>query len=295
MRPAERILLALSRPASTGDYAEALDPWTVENALGPLRRSFPDLDRWIRGKRVLDFGCGSGFQAAALAREGAAYVLGVDTNARVLDGARALARREGLGPHRLAFAAAVPEEGEGTFDAVISQNAMEHFGDPAAVLGAMRSALAPGGRLLVTFGPPWMAPSGSHMHFFTRVPWVNLLFSERTVMAVRARYRSDGARRYEEVESGLNRMTLRRFERVAARSGLRFVRRDYRCVKGLHFLARLPAARELFVNVVDAVLEAEPPAAGRDGAPAPRVGALGHEKPHPHFPPSSVTLPTATR
>lgn len=265
MRVGERILLALSRPPGAPDYADAVDAPTLDTALDNLRRRFPDLAARVRGRRVLDFGCGAGWQAAALAREGAALVVGVDTNERTLHGARALAARLGAGPDRLRFETTLPAEMRGTFHVVVSQNAMEHFPDPEAVLRAMRAALAPDGRLLVTFGPPWYAPSGSHMHFFTRVPWVNLLFPERTVMAVRARYRHDGARRYEEVESGLNRMSLRRFERVVARSGLRMEQRRYACVKGMDFLRHPPLLRELFVNNVSAVL-----------APAGRVEDARH-------------------
>jgi len=83
---------------------------------------------------------------------------------------------------------------------------------------------------------------------------VNLLFPEAAVLAVRARYRSDGARRYEEVESGLNRMTLRKFERLVEEAGLACAHRHYRCVKRVQLLGRLPALRELFVNEVHAVL-----------------------------------------
>lgn len=257
-----RVLSALSRAPGTGDYEAARDPWNGQNALDGLRRAFPDLSRMVAGKRVLDFGCGGGWQAAALARDGAAFVLGVDTSPRALASAEALRRRLGISRERLAFAAALPPQARGRFDVVVSQNAMEHFPDPVAVLREMRAALAPDGRMLVTFGPPWLAPSGSHMHFFTRVPWVNLIFSERTVMSVRARYRADGATRYEEVESGLNRMTLARFRRVTRRAGLRFARLELRCVRGLDFLAHVPLARELFVNVVDAVLVPEPPRPG---------------------------------
>jgi hypothetical protein len=38
----------------------------------------------------------------------------------------------------------------------------------------------------------------------------------------RSRFIQDGATRYAEVEGGLNRMTLRRFRRLVARSPLRF-------------------------------------------------------------------------
>lgn len=255
----ERILLSLSRPTDAPDLDVAAREPDVAHALDDLLRRFPDLRERVRGRRVLDFGCGAGRQAVALARAGAAFVLGVDSNPRTLASARALAAVEGIGTDRLAFAPDVPSALRGGFDLVLSKDSMEHFARPDAVLAEMRAALAPGGRLLVTFGPPWLAPSGSHMHFFTRVPWVHLLFPERTVMAVRARYRADGARRYEEVESGLNRMTVRRFERMAARAGLRMERRRYDCVKGIRILARPPLLRELFINNVAAVLApAEP-------------------------------------
>jgi hypothetical protein len=118
----------------------------------------------------------------------------------------------------------------------------------------MKSALKSDGKLLVTFGPPWYAPYGSHMQFFTRMPWVNILFSERTVMRVRARYRSDGAMRYRDVESGLNQMTVAKFEALVKRNGLLLEEGRYQCIKGLNGLGRIPFLRELFVNHISCVL-----------------------------------------
>lgn len=253
MKIGERILVAFSRPPHAPDLDDATREPPLDHALDDLLRRFPDLRERIRGRRVLDFGCGAGRQAVALAHAGAARVIGVESNPATLRSARALAESEGLGPDRVAFAASAGDV-DGGFDIVLSKDSMEHFADPEAVLAEMAGALAPGGRLLVTFGPPWLAPSGSHMHFFTRVPWVHLLFAEDTVMAVRARYRADGARRYEEVESGLNRMTVRRFERMAAAAGLRMETRRYDCVKGMDVLGKPPLLRELFINNVACVL-----------------------------------------
>jgi hypothetical protein len=73
-------------------------------------------------------------------------------------------------------------------------------------------------------------------------------------MSVRSRYRSDGARRYVDVESGLNQMSLAKFERVIADAGVQMTHRHYGCVKGLDFLGKLPVVRELFVNQVSCVL-----------------------------------------
>jgi len=250
------------------------EPSGLDNALDLLCRVFPGFEREIVGKRVLDFGCGSGLQACAMARRGASYVLGLDTNPKTLARARELASSEGL-DGMVEFAETLgdalrqaqdvlrqaqhdirqaQDERRGRFDLLISQNSMEHFSDPAAVLGQMKSALAPGGRLLITFGPPWLAPYGSHMQFFTPVPWVNLLFPESAVMKVRSRYIHDGAARYEEVEGGLNRMSVGKFERLIKQCGLEVANRRYECVKGIDLLARLPLAREMFVNHVSCVL-----------------------------------------
>ena len=157
----ERILGALSRPPEDPAVAAAED-LTVADALTDLLRLFPDLRERVAGRRVLDFGCGSGRQAVAFAAAGAAYVLGVDTNPGALAHARELARREG-GP--VEFASRIPETAQGTFDVVLSKDSMEHFADPAAELARMAAALRPGGALLVTFGPPWFAPAGSHMPY----------------------------------------------------------------------------------------------------------------------------------
>jgi len=142
----------------------------------------------------------------------------------------------------------------GKFDLVISQNAMEHYRDPAGSLCLMRQAVRPGGRILITFGPPWLAPYGSHMHFFTAVPWVNVLFRERTVMAVRRHFRNDGATRYDEVRKGLNKMTLRKFKELVITSGLRPVYWKLECAKGLNSVAKIPLLREFFVNRVTCLL-----------------------------------------
>lgn len=234
----ERIIGALSKEVPVTN-AEG----KIENPLALLRREYPDLDQIVAGRRVLDFGCGLGDQTEALASLGAS-VVGLDTHAPSLERARIL--HPGL-----TFVANLSELGE-PCDVVISQNAMEHFPDPAATLKDMISAVKPGGRLLITFGPPWYAPYGSHMQFFCRVPWLNVLFPESAVMRARSRYRSDGASRYEDVEQGLNRMSLAKFERLIA--GYNVERRHYSGVKRMDFLTAIPVIRELFTNHVTVII-----------------------------------------
>jgi ubiquinone/menaquinone biosynthesis C-methylase UbiE len=250
---AERILAALCKDPRAVGYLDTADGEAVarrelpSQPLSELEREFPDLHGLLYGKEVLDFGCGWGDQAGAIARRFHARVTGLDKHTGLLAAARARYGDSVRFVERL--------NGE-TFDVVITQDAMEHFDDPAAALTAMVQALRPGGRILMTFGPPWYAPYGTHMNFFCPIPWLQLWFSERTVMAVRSRYRNDGARRYQDVESGLNRMSLRKFERLIAASGLKTERLRYVGVKGLDFLTRLPLVRELATVVVTGVFRA---------------------------------------
>jgi len=249
----EKILLLCSRSPDQPDFAAKHDQWNETNALDLLRQEFPGFDGLIAGKAVLDFGCGRGWQSLAMARGGAKRVLGVDTNTTALQSARALVGSSGL-LDRLGFGEQLRAEDAGSFDVAISQNSFEHFPDPAQILRQLTGALRPGGRLLITFSPPWFAPYGSHATFFTKLPWVNLLFSERTVMRVRSRFRSDGAQRYGDVEGGLNQMSVARFERLMGTSGLEMEWKRYRCVKALNFLGEIPGMRELFVNAISCAL-----------------------------------------
>lgn len=251
VKVAESLLILLSRKPSEA----ARDEGSVDTSLDLLCEAFPGFEREIAGKDVLDFGCGAGLQSAAMALGGARCVLGLDTNPRTLDRARELAASLGL-RDKIELAERLQSRHKGAFDLVISQNSMEHFSDPVAALEEMKSALTPGGRILITFGPLWLSPYGSHMSFFTSVPWVNILFPEKAVMSVRSRHIDDGAMRYEDVEGGLNKMTVRKFERLVEQCDLKVTYRRYRCVKGLGFLGRLPLARELFINHVSCILQA---------------------------------------
>jgi SAM-dependent methyltransferase len=236
--------------ADSSEVAEDNDP---RSALRRVIGAYPELETRITNARVLDFGCGLGYQAVALAELGALSVLGVDMNPEWLSRARRLATERGVAD-RVRFVESLGPKEMQKFDVVISQNSMEHFPDPERALSEMIDALAPNGEIILTFEPPWYAPYGAHMHYFTKIPWVHLLFPERTIMAVRARYKNDGARRYEDVEGGLNRMSVHKFDRLLRSSGLSVVRRTNVPVKGQLLLSRIPGVRELFTNRLTAVL-----------------------------------------
>jgi ubiquinone/menaquinone biosynthesis C-methylase UbiE len=252
-RPMSRLgawlLGTLSRDPAGADLSGGTNTYTLDNALDFHRITIPEFVTGGLSGTVLDFGCGPGWQAVAMARGGAQRVVGVDINPTWIEQARALASRAGVSD-RTEFILGSSELEPGCADTVLSSNSFEHFGDPEAMLREMTRLVRPGGAVWITFAEPWYSPYGSHMSFFTKLPWVNVLFSEATVLRVRSRYRSDGATRYEDVESGLNRMTLARFERVIGRSGLQVEMLRYRAARNLPLVASVPGLRELFVSAV---------------------------------------------
>lgn len=254
LRPGERVLRALSRRHVPRQGAGLHQDIDLEGALCLFQEKVPHFQERVRGRAVVDFGCGRGVEAVALALAGAARVLGVDTDTVALEKARELAHSHGV-QDRITFVEQSRPQDEGGFDLVLSQNSMEHFPHPEDILALMRRLVRPQGEMVITFGPPWFAPYGSHMRFFTPVPWVNLLFSEQTVMRVRSRYRDDGARSYAEVRNGLNQMSVARFERLIASLGGQVVELRYDGVLGADKLCSLPLARELFTNHVTCILQ----------------------------------------
>ncbi len=254
MRLGEKLLLYLSKDPNGSDYDGTGEERNIDEVFSILCGLFPNFKERICGKEVIDFGCGSGRQSVAMAKNGAKRVLGIDSNLKSLDAASNYATGCGVADN-VAFIEKLDERHKRNFDVVLSHNSMEHFDRPYRMLDEMASVLKENGELLITFGPPWYAPYGSHMHFFTRVPWVNILFSEKTVMAVRSHFRNDGAKAYAEVESGLNKMTVSRFEKIIRRSSLDTVYKRYDCVKGVDILRSMPVVRELFINHITYILK----------------------------------------
>jgi SAM-dependent methyltransferase len=202
----------------------------------------------LKGKDVVDFGCGSGGETVEMARRGARHVTGVDILEPALESARQAARAAGVAD-RCDFT----RHPEGRADVVVSIDGFEHFADPRAVLQTMSRLLRPKGRVLLSFGPTWFHPLGGHL--FSVFPWAHLLFTEAALLRWRARFKHDGATRFGEVEGGLNQMTIRRFQKLVAASPLAFETFEAVPIRRLRALAT-PLTRELITSYVRCRLKA---------------------------------------
>lgn len=100
-----------------------------------------------REKRVLDVGCASGYLGEALKQRGCT-VAGVEYDAEAADAAKAVLDQVVVGD--ITELDLVGHFGEGSFDAVVFGDVLEHVVDPAAVLRATRPLLAPGGSVAIS-------------------------------------------------------------------------------------------------------------------------------------------------
>ena len=253
----EWLLIKLSRDPSAGDYAGATLGYNDSNALDFLIKTVPNFKQIIRGKRILDYGCGWGWQAVLMLQSGAKEIVGLETVPESREKARRKAAEFGFSD-RIIIKELLDEKEYGTFDLVLSSSSFEHFADPAAELRNMGKAVAPGGSIIISFAELWFSAHGSHMNFFCRIPWMNVLWSEKTLLRVRGRYRNDGARRFEEVEGGLNRMTLGKFVRIIRASGMEIRWVKFYPTKGLPLVHKLPVVREFLVSAAACELMRRP-------------------------------------
>jgi 2-polyprenyl-3-methyl-5-hydroxy-6-metoxy-1,4-benzoquinol methylase len=107
----------------------------------------------VKGPDVLDVGCSQGIASILLAREGH-RVTGIDREHEAIRAARErLDQEEGFVRERVEFRVGEGRAvgfADGSFDAVLLGEVLEHQLDPAKLLGEARRVLRPGGRIVIT-------------------------------------------------------------------------------------------------------------------------------------------------
>jgi len=164
----------------------------------------------MRGKRVLDIGCGPGVQFLAHVARNEFH--GVDISAAAL----AEAQRNGLIPHRLAVGDEPLPFPDRSFDAVVCTDIFEHLFDPLAALVEVRRVLKDDGVLIAS------VPN----HFL----WWMLIRLARNKGLVLPFHRSEDWNYFH-----LHFFTSRSFERFLEAGGMRVARRRYDAFPSFHW------------------------------------------------------------
>jgi 2-polyprenyl-6-hydroxyphenyl methylase/3-demethylubiquinone-9 3-methyltransferase len=115
--------------------------------INPLRLDWIDRLAQLRGKRVVDVGCGGGILADAMARRGAAEVLGIDLASKPLKVAQLHALEAGTPSidYREVAAEQLAAEQPASFDVVTCMEMLEHVPVPASIVQACATLVKPGG------------------------------------------------------------------------------------------------------------------------------------------------------
>ncbi len=227
-------------------------------------------EHMFKGKSVLDIGCGACGKTMYYGKCGASRITGMDIVESYEKEALDLADDLNLSSifSFVSGDASKTQFPDETFDIIIMNDAMEHVSDPIGVLSEAYRILKKGGRLYVNF-PPYYHPMGAHLTDVIGIPWVQLFFSEKTLIKgykelvsllpdgeARIRFRISEDENGKEYFSYINKMTLKRFKKIKEKSPFKVV--YYKEVPLRSFLspfAKMPLLKELFVKMAVTIFE----------------------------------------
>ena len=106
-----------------------------------------------KSKKVLDFGCGTGFFAYKAAKKGA-NILGVDFSKEAIN----IAQKKYSNPN-LRYEHINVNKINDKFDVIVSIGTLEHMDNPLQILKLFKKHLSPKGKIIVT-SPNWTNPRG---------------------------------------------------------------------------------------------------------------------------------------
>ena len=141
-------------PAELDKFGDLAHRWWDPNSefkplhdINPLRLDWIDHTIGLRGKRVLDVGCGGGLLSEGMAVRGA-EVTGIDLSEKPLGVARLHLLESGEKvDYRKVAVEQMAAEMPGAFDTVTCLEMLEHVPDPASIVAACARLVKPGGQV----------------------------------------------------------------------------------------------------------------------------------------------------
>ena len=115
--------------------------------INPLRLNYIDKAVTLKGKTVLDVGCGGGILSESMADRGA-KVTGIDLGEKALKVAQLHSLESGVAvDYQLISVEKLAEQQPASFDVVTCLEMLEHVPDPASVVAACAKLVKPGGNV----------------------------------------------------------------------------------------------------------------------------------------------------
>jgi SAM-dependent methyltransferase len=239
----------MKRDTSTETWEAVADDWIGHAGTNDYRNQFLmprtlDMIGDLRGRRVLDLGCGEGGYAREMARRGA-RVVGVDGSSRLIDVARERTNEEGVEVvYYQANASALDPIDSASFDLVLASMSLMDVEDYPGAMSEADRVLVSGGELLMSITHPcfsapvskWIRDGGGPPRFFA----VDRYF-DRAVWPdhITSAFRAPVLRRHRTLEDYLSGalaagLELREFREPAASDD------DVRLSARFEYLTRVP-------------------------------------------------------
>jgi ubiquinone/menaquinone biosynthesis C-methylase UbiE len=193
----------------------------------------------IKGKVVLDFGCGWGGETLWLRRQGAEKVIGIDTNEDSLSQARDFCSEECI------FTSDITSIEDGSIDYIFSTNVFEHVMDIPGCLDELNRILKPAGEIISYFGPLFYSPYGCHFYWAKPFPYSHLIFGRKWLTRKINKMRGTNTVYGSWEDMGLNRITYQKFyKEVASRFSIKEMRPI--AVMELPLVTKIPIINKFF-------------------------------------------------
>ena len=141
-------------PVELNKFSELAHKWWDKTSefkplhdINPLRLNYIDAAVNLKGKTVLDVGCGGGILSESMAERGA-KVTGIDLGEKALKVAQLHSLESGVAvDYQLVSVEALAEKLPASFDVITCLEMLEHVPDPASVVAACAQLVKPGGHV----------------------------------------------------------------------------------------------------------------------------------------------------
>jgi len=220
----------------TGSAQKYLN-WREETNFGKLKNIFSiHKEINLRNKTIMDFGCSAGGLCKIISRFNPEKIIGIDSSKHALEVAIDQNSAANI-IYKQGFKNKIPLKSN-SIDYIFCFDVLEHVMDINSIFSEMVRVLKPKGRIFIEW-VGWYGPFSAHLYVRVPIPWVQVLFSEKTIFRGLAKiYDTDwyipGNRQIDKetgkkkenlwkytktfYELGVNTLTISQFKRIIKKS-----------------------------------------------------------------------------
>lgn len=169
----------------------------------------------LKGKTVLDFGCGLGCLSIDLMNNGAQSVTGIDLEPEYIKFAKAnLDQNFSIFKQNINFEKKdlLKEKIKENFDLIVTKDTFEHAENLPEILEKFETLLKKDGKAYIGFGPLYNFYNGDHGRAQLKVPWLHVLLPNDFIIK---RYNKRNKNQIKKIQDlGLSKYSLKEYQEI---------------------------------------------------------------------------------